>query len=292
MKGKLLAIAFILLSMTAYSQSLRLWDGAGVGAPGVRLTPYLPESEAPTPAVIVCPGGSYYWLDVDNEGHKVCEWLRGEGFAAFLLEYRTGGWFNFTFHTRFGSHKHPAMLEDIQMALKTVREGASAYNVDPSKVGCMGFSAGGHLVMSSGEYFGTDFLAPHGIRTEVSLRPDFVAPIYPVVSLSAACTHERSRRGLLGERRSHDPAMRDSLSLEKHVRPDTPPVFLLNCVDDPVVDWRNSELLDSALTAESVPHIYIQYECGGHGFGAEPSKYTDETAKWQGRFMEWIKKTL
>ena len=292
MRRKLFVIALVLLSMTAYSQSFRLWEGTHVHAPGVKLTPYLPESESATPAVIVCPGGSYYWLDVENEGYKVCEWLRSEGIAAFLLEYRTGGWFNFTFHTRFGSHKHPAMLEDIQMALKTVREGAAAYNVDPAKIGCMGFSAGGHLVMSSGEYFDTDFLAAHGISSEVSLRPDFVAPIYPVVSLSADCTHARSRRGLLGERRAHDPVMRDSLSLEKHVKAGTPPVFLLNCVDDPIVDYRNSELLDSALTAESIPHIYIQYGHGGHGFGAEPSKYTDETAQWQGRFMDWINRLL
>ena len=82
--------------------------------------------------------------------------------------------------------------------------------------------------------------------------------------------------------------MRDSLSLEKHVKADTPPVFLLNCVDDPVVDYRNSVLLDSALTAGNVPHLYTQYATGGHGFGADAAKQNEETKQWQSLFIKWL----
>lgn len=120
-------------------------------------------------------------------------------------------------------------------------------------------------------------------------RPAFVAPIYPVVSFTADCTHKRSRRGLLGEYRKRKAKYREALSLEKNVPADCPPVFLVNCVDDPIVDYRNSELLDSALTAQGVRHKYIQYVTGGHGFGASDDKGTAECRKWKEEFLKWMK---
>ena len=150
----------------------------------------------------------------------------------------------------------------------------------------MGFSAGGHLVMSAGEFFTTDFT---GRAEGANLRPDFVASIYPVVSMrDESCTHKRSRRGLLGDGHTGNQALRDSLSLELHVRSDTPPVFLLRCDDDPVVDPKNSDLLDAALTEKGVPHKYVKYSVGGHGFGADKEKFTEETAGWQAAFLDWI----
>ena len=271
-------------------EPIHIWDGTPVHARNVTLTPYVQDDVYNMPAVIVCPGGSYFWLDVEHEGRMVAEWLRDQGIPAFLLQYRTGGWFDFTFRSRvlFGGNQHPDMIEDLQRAIQLVRENAREFGVNPRHVGAMGFSAGGHLVMSSAELFDTDFLAPHGIETAVSLRPDFVAPIYPVVTMEQECVHVRSRRGLLGERRMRDTLMRDSLSLEKHVKADTPPVFLLNCVDDPIVDYRNSNLLDSALTANKVPHLFVQYKIGGHGFGADPEKFSEETKQWQATFLQWF----
>ena len=281
----------------AVAQPVRVWKGTSVHAPRVTLTPYLaalPEDGAPAPAIIVCPGGSYFWLDVEREGEMVAEWLQSQGISAFLLQYRTGGWFDFTFRSRalFGGHQHPDMIEDLQRAIQLVRENAAGYGINPERVGAMGFSAGGHLVMSSAELFGTDFLAPHGIVTTVSLRPDFVAPVYPVVTMEQECVHARSRRGLLGELRERDALLRDSLSLEKHVRADTPPVFLLNCVDDPIVDYRNANLLDSALTANKVPHFFVQYKIGGHGFGADPERFSEETKQWQATFLQWFNEQI
>lgn len=295
MKKTLCFLLFLLLTAAAVrAQAIRIWDGTAVRAPGVTLTPYLPEQEdaAPVPAVIVCPGGSYFWLDVEHEGRMVARWLQEQGIAAFLLLYRTGGWFNFTFRTRlfFPGHHFPEMVEDIQRAIQLVREGAGRFGIDPDKVGTMGFSAGGHLVTLSAELAGTDFLALQGIPHTVSLRPDFIASIYPVVTLADRVeVHARSRRGLLGVDREYDLRMRDSLSTERHVTADFPPVFLLNCIDDPIVDFRNSNLLDSALTANKVDHSFVQYKYGGHGFGADPSKFSDETARWQETFIQWMK---
>jgi acetyl esterase/lipase len=251
-----------------------------VHAASVTLTEYLPEGE-PRAAVVVCPGGSYFWLDKEGEGSLVGEWLASEGIAAYVLHYRTGGWFNFTFHTRalFGGNRHPDMIADLQRAITLVRR---QYD---GPVGAMGFSAGGHLVMSAAEFFGTDFTER---AAGTPLRPDFVAPIYPVVSMRDPSTHARSRRGLLGDGRTGNQVMRDSLSLECHVRPDTPPVFLLRCDDDPVVDPRNADLLDEALTEKGVTHRTIRYHVGGHGFGADKEKFTEETARWQAEFLDWI----
>lgn len=271
---------------TAQAQE-KIWEGTACKASKVTLTEYLPEGE-PWAAAVVCPGGSYHWLDLEAEGTKVAQWLAGEGIAAYVLQYRVAGKFEFAakYRTFVRGNRYPDMLEDMQRAIQLVRE---RYN---GPVGAMGFSAGGHLVMSSAEFFGTNFLERYGIQPEVSLRPDFVAPIYPVVTLSAQPVHKRSRLGLLGEWTVLKQEMRDSLSLEKHVRQDTPPVFLLNCVDDPIVDYRNSVLLDSALSANHVPHLYTQFATGGHGFGAYKEKQNEETKQWQSSFIKWLKSIL
>lgn len=141
----------------------------------------------------------------------------------------------------------------------------------------------------SGLFFDNNVLSLVGLSPKVSLKPNFIAPIYPVVSLVDKSTHKRSRRGLLGEGHSISKVMKDSLSLEKHVRVDMPPTYLMNCVDDPIVDYHNSELLDSAMTALNIPHRYVQFKTGGHGFGATPEKTTREAIAWKEDFINWLR---
>ena len=119
-------------------------------------------------------------------------------------------------------------------------------------------------------------------------KPAFVVPVYPVVTMTHECVHKRSRRGLLGDNKKNNQALRDLLSLEKNVPANCPPVFLINCKDDPIVDYRNSELLDAALTAKNIPHTYIQYTTGGHGFGASETKGTEECREWKNEFLKWF----
>ncbi|MDE6611508.1 MAG: alpha/beta hydrolase, partial [Muribaculaceae bacterium] len=183
-------------------------------------------------------------------------------------------------------------LQDVQRSIQLVRENSEAYGIAPDRLGVMGFSAGGHLTAMSGIFFDTDVLASTGVSPQVSLKPDFIAPIYPVVSLVDRSTHKRSRRGLLGEGRAISREMKDSLSLERHVRPDMPPVYLMNCVDDPIVDYRNSELLDSAMSAAGVRHRYVQYRTGGHGFGATAERTTAEAIAWKEDFLTWLNDIL
>ena len=294
MRRTLLLLALILNIAMLYAQheEIHIWEGTSVSNRSVTLKPFLPESARQgMTAVIVCPGGSYCWHDYETEGRKVAEWLQQNGIAAFVLNYRVQGILQYITHSRaiFGGHKHPDMIEDLQRAIQLVREHATAYDIAPHRVGAMGFSAGGHLVMSAAEFFHTDYLAPHGITTTVSLRPDFVAPIYPVVSMTHPDTHKRSRRALLGEWGKFCHKKRQALSLEHNVPADCPPVFLVNCKDDPIVRYHNSELLDSALTVQNIPHRYIQYATGGHGFGADTTKGTAEARQWMPEFLNWLK---
>lgn len=257
---------------------INIWEGTSVRH-RVELTPYLVKGNTPAPAVIICPGGSYFWHDMINEGSKVAEWLNANGISAFVLRYRTAYVPAFITHFRllFRGNRYPDALNDLRQSLRLVRHQAQEYDIDTTKIGVMGFSAGGHLVMSAVE------LLPH------SEWPAFVVPVYPVVSFVDPCVHKRSRRGLLGDSREHNKQLCDSLSLERHVPQDCPPVFLINCKDDPIVNHRNAELLDSALTAKNVPHKFIQYKTGGHGFGASEKKGSAECRQWKAEFIKWFR---
>lgn len=271
------------------SQPINIWEGTDCKS-NVKLTPYLAQGDNNI-ACIVCPGGSYFWLDKKTEGIGVAEWLQANGISAFVLEYRVGTVAGFITHYRLiaRGNRYPDMLQDVQRSIQLVRENAKAYGIDPEKLGVMGFSAGGHLTTMSGLFFDSNVLAQLGIHPEVSLKPNFIAPIYPVVSFVDKSTHKRSRRGILGEGKSISREMKDSLSLEKHVRADMPPTYLMNCVDDPIVNYHNSELLDSAMTVMNVPHRYIQFKTGGHGFGATPEKTTSEAITWKEDFINWLR---
>jgi len=300
--GIISSAAFLLLCLchqTAFALSppadtIRLWNGGEVkNGDEVVMYRYLPESPNGI-GVIVCPGGSYYWLDVKGEGLEVAEWLASNGFTAFVLLYRTAGFGAFFWHYRLlaRGNRHPDMITDGQRALQWVWENADECSVDRDKIGMMGFSAGGHLVMSAACFSSTDFLAMAGISHGADLRPAFVAPIYPVVTMHEPYVHKRSRRGLIGDNRQHSKALIDSLSLERHIPDDCPPVFIVNCKDDPVVDYHNSELLDEALSEKSAPHVYFQYEEGRHGFGVSNVYGTPESRRWKDEFLKWIRSVI
>lgn len=287
-KGLIFGLLFLLFGQVFAQKPVLLWEGYVVShGKQVTLTPFLAENNASGISVIVCPGGSYYWLDEENEGDDVARWLQSNGISAFVLRYRTAGIGAFIWHHRilFRGKQYPDMLTDAQRALQWVRQHAEEYQINPEKVGMMGFSAGGHLVMSVACFNQTEFLE----NNDINLCPAFVAPMYPVVTMRESCVHKRSRRALLSEKRQNDPVMRDSLSLERHIPANCPPVFLVNCIDDPIVDYHNSILLDSALTANKVNHRYIQYKTGGHGFGASEEKGTTECRQWKQEFLNWIK---
>lgn len=279
---RLLFILILIATMTSLraQRPVKIYPpGSPHGADRVELVPYINDSAKAT--VIVCPGGSYCWLDYKGEGIEVAQFLQQNGVNAFVLRYRVAGWWAWFSHYRYVArgNRHPDMLNDGQQALAWVHAHAAEYGIDTSFIGIMGFSAGGHLAMSEACY-------------GKPIRPAFVALVYPVVTMSDACVHERSRRGLLGEWGRFSHRLRDSLSLERHIPADCPPIFLINCLDDPIVDYKNSVLLDSALTAHAVPHRYIQYKTGGHGFGVSNVYGTTESRPWRHEFIKWLNQLL
>lgn len=220
---------------------------------------------------------------MNTEGHDVALWLQANGISAFVLRYRAATWFAFVTGYRyiFRGNRYPDPQDDLRRAIQLIKERSTDYGIDTSKIGAMGFSAGGHLVMSAAELF------------DDNDKPAFVAPIYPVVTLvDETCMHKRSRRGLLGDNQTKNQTLQHRLSLELNVTDNCPPVFLVNCKDDPTVDYHNSELLDSALTAKHITHLYLQYQTGGHGFGASDTKGTEECRQWKAAFLKWFNETI
>lgn len=223
-------------------------------------------------AMIICPGGSYHHLGMNNEGFSSAEFFKSMGIVPFVLQYRVA----------YNGHHHPEMLEDIQMAINYVRSHAEEYGINKNKLGCIGYSAGGHLVLMAGAFGNTDELAKLGVKATESLRPDFVAPIYPVVSMQDDIAHKRSRRNLLGRKYSAED--KDKYSMELSIPEDMVPVFLLACRDDPVVKFENSERLYETFRKKKIISVFYTYPKGGHGFGMADN--------WMNRNYGWNKSCL
>lgn len=280
-KSLIFSLLVILAETISAQETVALWQGKKVRhGEQVTLTPFLADNNENGISIIVCPGGSYFWLDDVNEGEEVAEWLQNQGISAFVLRYRAAGFGAFFWHHRriFRGKQHPDMLEDAQQAIKYVKEHSEEYKINPNRLGIIGFSAGGHLAMMTACF-----------SDKEEDKPAFVGAIYPVVTMNAPYVHERSRRALLSERKQNNQTMRDSLSMEKHIPDNCPPVFVINCVDDETVDYHNSMLLDSVLTAKNIEHKYIQYQTGDHGFGVSEVFGTEESRQWKHEFLKWLK---
>lgn len=227
-------------------------------------------------AVIICPGGSYHHLGIYNEGYKSAKWFSKNGIQAFNLRYRTA---ESDFH-------YPAMLEDLQRAIQIVRENAKEYNIDPEKIGVIGFSAGGHLVTMAGAFFDShNELKKLGIESSVSLKPNFVIPVYPVVSMQDEIAHKWSRKSLLGENQTAD--RKNEFSMEKQITSSMPPTYVVCCKDDNVVDYQNSVELVKALKNAGVPHKFALYDWGKHGFGMLNNRFM-KTFHYNEKILEWL----
>ena len=274
-------LLFFSISVYAYAspaEVIRIWKGIpGMDRMKSELYVYpAPDSINTHLAVVICPGGSYYhMLGIRKEGFEVAEWLRDKGINAFVLRYRVGS----------GGYHHPAMIQDMQRALQIVRENAASYGILQDGTGALGFSAGGHLALMAAVFNSSDYLAPLGIMTDCKLSPDFVGAIYPVVSMQDSLAHKRSRRNFLTWPFSKN--KKNAFSLELHIPCNMPPTFLCACKDDPEVRYGNSVELDKALTKKGVPHEFISYDSGGHGFGIRENLAPD-ASKWKYEFINWI----
>ncbi len=226
-------------------------------------------------AVIICPGGGYVKTAIDKEGVLVAEALRQDSITAFVLKYRIP-------QDETNVVKSLAPLQDAQQAIRFVRDHAADYGLAPDQIGLMGFSAGGHLAASAATQF-TQPADPNELST-TSVRPDYVALIYPVISFTPELRHAGSRTSLLGEAPTAAEDLR--FSAEKNVTAATPPAFLVHAADDKSVPVGNSLAFYAACIREGVPAEMHLYARGGHGFGLHNPTTPDQ---WLERFVNWVR---
>jgi acetyl esterase/lipase len=260
--------------------TIPLWPDGVPGALGTEdvdtpsLTIYLPTpGQATGTGIVVCPGGGYSGLALDHEGHQVARLLTSRGVAAFILKYRLGP-----------RYHHPAMLNDVLQALRTVRATAAQYNVKPDRIGVMGFSAGGHLASTAATLFDRGDPSAATPLARTSSRPDFAILVYPVIQMGGEVTHKGSQNNLLGP--AAPPELVAKLSTDKQVTKDAPPTFLFHTDEDDGVPPENSVLFYLALRKAGVPAELHIYEKGDHGVGLAPGDPVLRT--WPDRLFDWL----
>ncbi len=240
---------------------------------------FLPsKSNATGEAVVICPGGGYHILAYDWEGSDIARWFSSRGIAAMVLKYRLPD-----SKSNIVPHKTPLM--DAQRAFRMVRYHAESWNIEPGKIGIMGFSAGGHLASTLSTHFDKGDPGNADPVERISCRPDFSILVYPVISFTEEFRHSGSRAALLGE--DPDPELVKYYSNELQVTSETPPAILIHSGDDGGVPVQNSlayyqALLKNGITAEM--HIYPY---GRHGYSLAIGK--GHLATWPDRVLEWIR---
>jgi acetyl esterase/lipase len=228
---------------------------------------FLPNKKGATgQAVIICPGGGYSILAYDWEGTDIAKLFNAHGIAAFVLKYRLPDSLSST-------SPDQVPLIDAKQAISIVRSRAAEWNINPKKIGIMGFSAGGHLASTLSTLF------------DQSTRPDFSILIYPVISMDKSIAHMGSRTNLIGDKPSD--AIIKLYSTELQITPQTPPTFILHATDDNAVSVENSLRYYQALQKNGVPAEMHIYPTGGHGFALALGKGSLE--KWPSLLIDWMK---
>ena len=234
---------------------------------------FLPAKEQATGmGVIVCPGGGYFMETYGREGTLIAEEFVKKGIAAFVLKYRLPS-------DSIMTDKSIGPLQDAQQAIRTVRQRADEWGVEPDGIGIMGFSAGGHLASTAGTHFNKSYIPNN---ENLSLRPDFLILVYPVISMKKELTHQGSRDNLLGVNPTEEQV--DLYTNDMQVTENTPPTWLTHAGDDKMVPVENSIRFYQALIKNNVPAGMNLIPEGGHGFMNIP---TDE---WMQPLFQWIEK--
>ncbi len=270
---------FTCITALAQTEKIALWDGPAPGTEGrtntesvdangnilqvfqPELTYYpAPNQTVPAPAVLVCPGGGYRNIVIQKEGVRIALWLNRHGFTAFVLKYRLAP---------------PEAVQDARRALRVIRHHATTYRIDPTKLGVIGFSAGGHL---SANLAVTSTISDTTDETDkISARPDFCAPIYAVLEPLKPANVAPGRF----------PRLYQITSIKDALTADTPPMFLAHAIDDGTVPVEHSLNLFIALKAKSIPAELHLYEKGGHGFALDPER--GYASSWGDAFLLWLK---
>jgi acetyl esterase/lipase len=215
---------------------------------------FKPEGKGNGAAVVICPGGGYQILAINLEGYEIAKWFTKQGFTAFVLQYRV-------------PNKQTGALQDVQRAIRLVRSHASQWQLNPDKIGVMGFSAGGSLSARLSTLYDKDTYPKVDDADKLSCKPAFAMLIYPAY---------------LDQGNNH------SLTPELTVNAQTPPMFLFATADDP---YGNSALvMAGALRDAKVPVELHFYANGGHGYGLRAGNSAADV--WPALAEKWLQKTV
>lgn len=243
-----------------------------------QLEVYLPSKKNATgQAVLIFPGGGYGILAYDWEGTDFAKLLNSKGIAGIVVKYRLPS-------AKSQTNRHTVPLQDAQRAMRTVRHKAPEWNIDPTNIGIIGFSAGGHLASTLGTHFNEEVYPKQDTIDQLSARPDFMTLAYPVITMGEPNTHGGSRKNLLGENPSQK--ILDHFSNELQVTADTPPTFLVHATDDTAVPVDNSLLFYTALLKNKVAAEMHIYPTGGHGFAL--GLKDPHLATWTDQWVGWL----
>ena len=208
------------------------------------------RSKEPSPAVIVCPGGGYGYLAFNKEGTEIAAWLNSAGFTALVLKYRVP-------NLRDGA------MQDLQRALSLARARAPEWNLDPHRLGVIGFSAGGHLAAKASTGFEKRAYPPLDAADQQSCRPDFAMLVYPAYL-------------------EKDGKIADELNLKANI----PPTLIVHSEDDQKF-VPGSKLYHAALDAAGISNEFKLYPTGGHGYALHCER---EARAWPEAALEWVRK--
>ena len=225
-------------------------------------------------AVLIMPGGGYGKVCIYHEGYELAKWFAEKGIAGIVLKYRLPS-------DEIMKDKSIGPLQDAQEAMRVIRSNAQKWNINPKKVGVMGFSAGGHLASTLSTHYQENV---YESQYKSSARPNFSILIYPVISFDEGITHMGSRVSLIGK--APDSTTVKRFSNELQVTKDTPPAFLVHSADDNAVPVMNSIRYFEALQQHQVPAELHIYQRGGHGYGVG-EKDSAESA-WPQACLKWM----
>lgn len=238
-------------------------------------------SDLPTAAVVILPGGGYHGHAMGHEGYQFAEWFASIGIQSAICTYRLRGKGN-----NGKGYGHPRPMQDAQRAIQTLRARSKELNIDPTRVGVIGFSAGGHLCSTVSTHFLAGEPAANDPIARVSSRPDFSILCYPVIAFDKPYTHRGSQQNLIGS--NPDPGLIESLSNERQVTSDTPPTFVFHTAEDKVVPVENSLQYYLALQRNGVLSEFHVFPEGRHGVGL--AKQLPGASQWPGLCQDWLKR--
>ncbi len=244
---------------------------------------YSPKSHSARAAILVFPGGGYKGVAIGQKstigfnGVDVCKWLTNSGVTCFILKYRVPN-SGCSWNAKTQQHDTPNIpmaLQDAQRAISIVRYHAKEYDIDPNKIGVLGFSAGGNLAVLASTAFKKRAYDPIDEIDQVSSRPDFAIPVYP--------------GHLTMEHKNKIPksVAAQELNTDIEISTDVPPTLLIHAKDDPVDPVHYSEVYERELKNAGVNVKLLLYKSGGHAFGVQlQGKDTD---RWTVDALSWLK---